>query len=239
MRPFFHRDFLCIGHRGAPVIAPENTLKAFAAAIAQGVDAIELDVQLVEGALVVIHDDDLDRTTSGHGPVAASSLRILRGLDAGQGERIPLLEEVVTLVAGRVGINVELKGPGTAGPVADLLRRCRIPPASCLLSAFDHRELEAARAAAPEFPRAALFGRLTRDPVRVARALDAMAINLYRKTARADVISAARTAGLATLVYTVNDPTEALLLKRLGSAGVFSDRPDLIIEAMALQQGTG
>ncbi|MDZ7825633.1 MAG: glycerophosphodiester phosphodiesterase family protein [Gammaproteobacteria bacterium] len=161
MHPFFGTDFLCIGHRGASGLAPENTLPAFELAVALGVDAIELDVHLCEGELVVIHDDDLTRTTSGRGRVATSTLAGLRELDAGDGNRIPLLTEVLDRVADRCTLNIELKGAGTAGPVIDLLRRRGADPDRHLLSAFDHVELEHARAAAPEFPRGALFGGVT------------------------------------------------------------------------------
>lgn len=235
MRTFFHRDVLCIGHRGFPTAAPENTLRGFELAISTGVDALELDVQWVDGGLIVIHDDDLDRTTSGTGRVDAATLDYLRSLDAGGGERLPLLEEVLDLVAGRVAVNIELKGPGSAGPTVDLLRTRAEPSAGILLSAFDHRELETARTAAPEYPRAALFGRLDRDPVGVAAALEAVAVNVHRRSAKPALVKAARSAGMATLVYTVNDPEEALALRRIGVAGVFTDCPDLMLKAAGLR----
>ena len=235
MHTFFHRDFLCIGHRGFPGAAPENTLRGFELAISTGVDALELDVQWVDGGLIVIHDDELDRTTSGTGRVDAAALSYLRGLDAGGGERIPLLEEVLDSVAGRVPINIELKGPGSAGPTVDLLRARAEPSAGILLSAFDHRELEAARAAAPEYPRAALFGRLDRDLVGAAAALAAVAVNVHRRSAKSALVQAARGAGMATLVYTVNDPKQALVLRRIGVAGIFTNCPDLMLNTAGLR----
>lgn len=235
MHTFFHRDFLCIGHRGFPAAAPENTLRGFELAIAAGVDALEFDVQWVDGGLLVIHDDELDRTTSGSGRVDAASLAYLRGLDAGGGERIPLLEEVLDTVAGRVPLNIEVKGRGSAGPTVDLLRARAEPSAGILLSAFDHRELEAARNAAPEYPRAALFGRLDRNPVKVAAALGAVAVNVHRRSAKPALVKTARAAGMATLVYTVNDPEEAASLRRIGVAGIFTDRPDLMLNSPGLR----
>lgn len=235
MTTFFHRDFLCIGHRGFPRAAPENTLHGFELAISTGVDAIELDVQWVEGALVVIHDDELDRTTSGTGRVDAATLAHLRSLDAGGGSRIPLLEEVLDLVAGRVPVNIELKGPGSGGPTVDLLRARGEPAAGILLSAFDHRELETARTAGPEYPRAALFGRFDRDPVAAAGQLEAVAVNVHRRGARTALVKAARRAGMATLVYTVNDPKEALALRRIGVAGIFTDCPDWMLSTAGLR----
>ena len=150
---FFDGDFLCIAHRGASGLAPENTLPAFQLALELGADAIELDVHLADDELVVIHDDDLSRTTNGKGRVSTSSLVDLRQLDAGDGLRIPLLSEVLDLVGDQMGINIELKGRGTAGPVVDLLRARGQGPNHILLSAFDHDELVAARSAAPEYPR--------------------------------------------------------------------------------------
>jgi glycerophosphoryl diester phosphodiesterase len=235
MPTFFHRDFLCIGHRGFPRAAPENTLRGFELAISAGVDALELDVQWVDGGLIVFHDDELDRTTSGTGRVDAARLAHLRSLDAGEGERIPLLAEVLDQVAGRVPVNIELKGPGSAGPTIDLLRARTEPAAGILLSAFDHRELKVARAAAPEYPRAALFGRLDRDPVATAKELAAVAVNVHRRSAKRALVKAARSAGMATLVYTVNDPEEALALRRIGVAGIFTDCPDLMLATAELR----
>ena len=232
MHPFFGTDFLCIGHRGASGLAPENTLPAFELAVKLGVDAIELDVHLCEGELVVIHDDDLARTTSGRGRVATSTLAGLREPDAGDGNRIPLLTEVLDRVADRCALNIELKGAGTAGPVIDLLRRRGADPDRHLLSAFDHGELEAARAAAPEFPRGALFGRRDRDPVAAARALDAVSVNLHRRTLTPDRVDAIHAAGMAVLVYTVNEVEAALGMRKLGVNGVFTDYPDRLLEAL-------
>ena len=93
------------GHRGASADAPENTLPAFALALGQGADGIELDVQLTrDDEVVVIHDETLERTTDGHGWVADHSLDELRRLDASagwtgfDGTRIPLLAEVLELI---------------------------------------------------------------------------------------------------------------------------------------------
>ncbi len=94
------RTFLIIGHRGAAGLEPENTLRSFARALDIGVDAIELDVYCVDEQIVVIHDDTLERTTNGRGDVMATSYDALRRLDAGKGERIPTLDEVLELVAG-------------------------------------------------------------------------------------------------------------------------------------------
>jgi glycerophosphoryl diester phosphodiesterase len=91
-------DLQIIAHRGGPINAPENTLAAFRNAITLGVDWLEFDVQMTkDGALVVIHDETVDRTTNGTGAVRDLTLEEIRSLDAGQGEKVPTFEEVVQL----------------------------------------------------------------------------------------------------------------------------------------------
>ncbi|MFN2234495.1 MAG: glycerophosphodiester phosphodiesterase [Anaerolineales bacterium] len=99
-----------IAHRGASAHAPENTMAAFQLAFDQGADGIELDVMLnKENRVVVIHDDTVDRTTNGTGKVSQMTLEQLKFLDAGDGERIPTLSEVLERFGGRFLINIELK----------------------------------------------------------------------------------------------------------------------------------
>src|SRR5574337_1574840 len=108
---------LNIAHRGAAALAPENTMAAFEKAVELGADAIELDLHVSrDGELVVIHDQTLDRTTNGHGPVHACNLQELRQLDAGRwfgesfaGQRIPTLAEVLDRFAGKVLLALEVK----------------------------------------------------------------------------------------------------------------------------------
>jgi len=99
---------IIIGHRGASGHQPENTLAAFRAAEAMGCAWVELDVHLLEGTLLVIHDDQVDRTTSGSGTLSELGLKAVRELDAGRGERVPTLNEVLAELGGRVSVNIEL-----------------------------------------------------------------------------------------------------------------------------------
>src|SRR5215212_6994015 len=99
---------IVVGHRGAAALEPENTLRAFRRGIELGCDYLECDVHLTrDGRLAVIHDETVDRTTDGHGPVAGLTLDALRQLDAGLGERVPTLEEVLAEVRGRAGVLIE------------------------------------------------------------------------------------------------------------------------------------
>jgi len=101
---------LIFAHRGASGIEPENTLRAIRSALDANVDGIEIDVHQVEDKLVVIHDRWLQRTTSGNGQLKHYSFEQLRALDAGHGEVIPTLDEVLALTANKCLVNIELKG---------------------------------------------------------------------------------------------------------------------------------
>ncbi len=218
--------FLCIGHRGASGHAPENTLKAFEKAIEMGCPWIELDVYVVENELVVIHDDELDRTTNGKGQVMEASLSYLKSLDAGDGERIPTLAEVISLVDHRAKINIELKGPGTALPVNRLLHEYLNDgwiANDFLISSFKHEELAKAGA---EFRRGALFGRKRSDYFDRTRELGAYSLNLSQKITNEDVVKSAHEEGLKVFVYTVNQLDEMVHLKSIGVDGVFTNYPD-------------
>ena len=218
--------FICIAHRGASGHAPENTLKAFELAIEMGCPWIELDVYSVEGELVVIHDDDVDRTTNGSGAVMELGLKQLRALDAGQDQQIPTLREVLDLCAKRISVNVELKGPDTALPVSALPTEALAEGWQAdqfLLSSFYHNELARAD---PQFRRGALFHK-TADYFSVAKTLNASAINLSQKIVTKAAVQEAHQRGLAVYVYTVNTRAEMQEQKDMGVDGVFTNFPDL------------
>jgi glycerophosphoryl diester phosphodiesterase len=120
--------FLIAGHRGAMAHAPENTMRSFRLAQEVGADEIELDVHLSrDGELVVIHDETLERTTDGRGRVADHDWADLAVLDAGLGERLPRLGEVLDALPA-MSFQVEVKAPAaTAGVLAALAERCDRP----------------------------------------------------------------------------------------------------------------
>ena len=188
---------------------------------------IELDVHAVEGELLVIHDDELARTTNGHGRVSTSSLRYLRSLDAGMGERIPMLNEVLDITDRRCGINIELKGQNTAEPVNRFLsdaRRRGWQRNQFIISSFDHRELALAD---PAFPRGVLF-REQADYLLMTRALNAHSLNLALRLVAQETVDAAHMENLKVYVFTVNDPGDIKHMKDIGVDGVFSYYPDRV-----------
>ncbi len=255
----FQAERLIVGHRGAAGLAPENTLAGFSTAVSLGVDAVELDVHCVHGRLLVIHDDHLDRTTSGKGELKGLGIAALRALDAGGGQSIPFLEEVFDALPPAVGINVELKGPRTAEPVLAMLRNSQGSARDVLVSAFDldelrhfvdlagiRHQLPAAHAnalatkvgdgcglAGSRFMVAPLFDRWNKNLLEVATALGAWSVNLSVRAATRQRIAEARARGFRVLVYTVNDPAIAERLFSWGASGIFTDFPDRMIGRVA------
>jgi glycerophosphoryl diester phosphodiesterase len=187
-------------HRGASAEAPENTLAAFRRALAVGADGIELDVHLsADGVPVVIHDETLERTTDGAGPVSAQSLAGLASLDAGgwfapefSGEGVPTLAEVLRLLAGRLRLNLEVKDARAGWAVLDLLRH--FPQTDAVLSSFDHSLLARLRRIAPDLPLAMLVAAGDWHRTLAKAALEAsvryLAAELGEKKIRVNAISA-------------------------------------------------
>ena len=185
--------FMAIAHRGASSYAPENTFAAFDLAIAMGARHIELDVHFSsDGHLVVIHDDAVNRTTDGAGPVTGHSLAALTALDAGswfdprfKGERMPTLGDVLERYKGRAHVHVEIKGhsAGLAQKTADLVR-ARGMAGQVTITSFQIAKLEETRAYAPELPTGWLVGQVSDASIAQARAM-----GLTQLCPRADTVT--------------------------------------------------
>ena len=237
-----------IGHRGAALAAPENTLAGFCMAAALNVEWVEFDVRLTgDGRCILLHDDALDRTTNGRGPVARLTFDEVRRLDAGgwfgpdfAGQPVPGLEETIGLLAQlNLGAVVELKpAPGaeaeTGRAVAAVLTE-RWPPAlpPPLLSSFKPAALAAAREVAPQLTRALLVGTLPRDWRRQVEALDCTMLHADQRRLDRPTVEVVRDAGLPLFAYTVNLPQRARELFSWGVDAVFSDCPDRVAEGLA------
>ncbi len=225
---------LIVGHRGAAGIEPENTLRSFERAIALGAPWVECDVWRVEHELIVLHDADLSRTTNGTGRVTHRTFSYIRSLDAGQGERVPTLAEVLESVRGRAGLNIELKGPGSASPLVRLLR----DPAwdsmredgQLVVSSFRHRELGVVCRLDPRLPVAPLFHRRTPRIRGIARRLKAVSVNVAVPLATPRLVRTCRARGLGVWVYTVNDVSLCRRLEAIGVEAVFTDYPQRMLQ---------
>lgn len=230
----FQSKRLIVGHRGAAGLAPENTLTGFAHAAALGVHAVELDVHCVDGRLLAIHDDRLNRTTSGSGDIQSLGIGELRAFDAGGGQPVPFAEEVFDALPAAVGINVEMKGPGTAEPVFSMLRSYRHQQRDVLVSSFDLDELrQFAQLARGAFQLAPLYERWHRGIPQAAAGLGAWSVNLGVRATTRQHVQQLKSRGLRALVYTVNDPVDAERLFSWGVTGIFTDFPDRMIGTVA------
>ncbi len=222
--------FTVFAHRGAAGTEPENTLRSFRKALETGAEWVELDVHSVEGVPVVFHDNRLNRRTNGSGLISRRSLEHVRSLDAGLGERIPLLDEVLSLLAGKAGVNIELKGRRTAEPVAALLAD-RLSEGVCtpdrlIVSSFEAAELSRFGRIMPQLRLGALFRKAPADPGAVLPGQGLFSLHLHKRAISAEIVNRAHGRGLQVFVYTVNDPTDAARLKTMGVDGVFTDFPE-------------
>ena len=194
---------LVIAHRGASAYRPENTLAAYELAVAQQADMIEVDLHRTrDGEVVVIHDAELDRI-GGRGEVGEASLAELRSLDAGRGQRVPTLDELLDGFGSRIALNLELKQgnhgayPGLPALAAEAVRARGLLERTLFSSFYDPvladlRRVEAGARIALLLSRRAPTGWVER-----ARALSAEAVNPERELVDRSFVERAHGEGLA------------------------------------------
>ncbi len=215
-----------IGHRGAMACAPENTLLSIHKAIELGADWVEIDVYLVDEHLIVIHDETLDRTTNGRGQLANYTFKEIRTLDAGLGQKIPTLQEVLEVTAGVVGLNIELKGNGTAKALISLLEKVpEIQKQNIIVSSFLMAELTEVFSLDRRVKIGVLAAENIQDAIAWAGKLKAFSIHLRLQNVTLEWVERAHDLGLKVYVYTVNNLADIRRMEQLGVDGIFSDNP--------------
>ncbi|HET6620101.1 MAG TPA: glycerophosphodiester phosphodiesterase [Dongiaceae bacterium] len=234
-----------IGHRGAARAAPENTLESLREAKRQGAAWVEVDAKLTaDNHVILLHDDILDRTTSGKGLAAEKTLEEFRALDAGSwlapnwtGVRVPTLEETVRELIGLgLNCNFEIKPcPGRERVTAEFVMRelQRLWPPQGerpLISSFAYESLEVAQRLAPEFPRAVLVEEVPENWLALCEGVAAVALNPWHKTLTLEWTKAVKAAGYKVLSYTVNETPRARELFDWGVDAVFSDVPGQLLK---------
>ncbi|MFF9839948.1 glycerophosphodiester phosphodiesterase [Streptomyces sp. NPDC013740] len=218
-------SFLTIGHRGVMGVEPENTLRSFVRAEQAGMDVIELDLHLSkDGALVVMHDAEVDRTTDGTGPIAEKTLSELRELDAGDGERVPVFEEVLDAV--RAPLQAEIKDVAAARSLTEVLTARDLTRRVEVLS-FHDEALAEVRALVPGVRTALVADRRQSDVVARALAVDARALVLNIRHLTQDTVERAHAAGLRVIGWVVNTQDDLRLARALGLDGATTDRPEI------------
>ncbi|EDM74494.1 cytoplasmic glycerophosphodiester phosphodiesterase [Plesiocystis pacifica SIR-1] len=242
-----------VAHRGFSSVAPENTQSAFAAAVELGV-AFELDVTLAAtGEVVVLHDDTLERTTTGAGLVGEANLDTLRTLDAGSwfspefaGEPLPTLDEVLARHGGAVVIDIELKTTELkaelAAGVVELVRAHELED-EVLLSSFDPYILEQARLLAPELRRGQLLGTFEDADLSwpEKRVLQNLGLNAQAQPdiliggdafVTAEWVARQKQRGYTVMVYTINDAARMTQLREWGVDAIITDVPDQLLASL-------
>ena len=220
---------LVIGHRGCVGVEPENTLRSIHRALELGCKMVEIDVYLVDGRLVVHHDEKVDRTSNGRGDLESYSFGHLRELDFGMGERIPTLEEVLDLCLGRAEVNIELKGPRTALPVVSLILQ-RQSRDKVILSSFEWGKIREVSELS-SIPVAVLVrdAGLYSDALNLAVKLDAAWVNLGLDILTADRVASAHERGLKVASYTVKNIEDLNKVLATGVDACFADNPEMVI----------
>lgn len=240
-----------VAHRGATTRATENTLAAFRGALALGADAIELDVRLsADGIPVVYHYAYLEQGTSGRGPIWEYNLADLRSLSVGGSNteaRIPTLAEVLDEFAGRLGLEIELKGPEpeTIAAVAQLLAAVRDHWARIEVTSYEPSLLAALQTHCPEVHTALLFPRsepwMRLDVVAYlsrhrARQAHAVAVHLHPTQLTEEVVVGVRAAGVDVHAWDVND---AQMLQLCADLGLLWATTDHLERALEWRAGIG
>lgn len=223
---------LIIGHRGACGHEPENTLRSFLRAYSLGAHAIELDVHVCKtGEAVVIHDDTLNRTTNGTGRVADTSLAELRKLDAGGGETIPTLFEVLTTLQGRGITFIEMKSTDCATPVAETLSRYIQQGGSLdevVVISFHHPLLLQVKTLLPNIRIGTTLVGMPVDYAAMAERAGAWSVNPCLEFLDEAFVKDAHARSLKLLTWTCNTAADIAKAKALGVDGIFSDFPERV-----------
>lgn len=204
---------------------PENTLRSFTAAQQAGLDVIELDLHLSkDGALVVMHDIDVDRTTDGTGLIAEKTLSELRALDAGRGERVPVFEEVLDAV--RSPLQAEIKDTAAARALAEVMLRRDLVSRVEVSSFHDEAIAEIGRLV-PGVRTALIGSRFGPDIVEraVEAGAETVCLNIRRLTL--EVVEAARKADLKIIGWVVNTQDHLRLVRALELDGATTDYPEI------------
>ncbi len=227
-----NKDFKIIGHRGAPVYKPENTLASFNKAFELGVDMIELDVHLTKDKQpVVIHDRTVNRTTSGKGKVSNLTLNEIRKLDAGEGEKIPTLEEVFDLIGRKKGeVNIEIKESHVLEKIFLYLDN-KVIKKKVLISSSSINLLEKAKIKDSEL-RIGIVAPLTFGIIKSAYNLGAESIHPFFLSVHRSFIQKAHQKNLKVYPYPwgtkKENPSRVQRIINLGIDGIFLNKPNII-----------
>ncbi|NLK07977.1 MAG: glycerophosphodiester phosphodiesterase [Firmicutes bacterium] len=236
-----HRNtFQIIGHRGAAAHAPENTLISFQTAIDMGATMLELDVHLSKDReLIVIHDPEITRTTSGSGYVSDLAFADILRYDAGswkdpvfEGEKVPTLQDVLKLAQKGTYLNIELKAgeqlyDGLVDKTLDAIREFGVLD-MIIISSFHREYLEDVKQKSPDLEVALLYSTDIPDVLREVAECGWEGLHPHFHLVDENLVETARELGLCVRPWTVNETIDMERFIRLGVDGVITDYPDVL-----------
>ncbi|MEA3408315.1 MAG: glycerophosphodiester phosphodiesterase family protein [Chloroflexota bacterium] len=218
-----------VGHRGAAGIEPENTIRAFRRALEIGVDRAECDVHLTKDLrLVVIHDETVDRTTDGTGAIRDLMFEEIRSLDAGEGERVPTLAEVLEVMKNKAILLIELKGEGVEEQAVQTVKDMAMED-QVVFTSFHLDRIRRVKRLAPSLEVGAIFAEPPGDVCQRALDAGAASIGIYHGNLRQELVEEAHCCGLEVRAWNPDTVPEMRAMIDLGVDGVGSNRPDLLV----------
>ncbi|MDQ1279323.1 MAG: glycerophosphoryl diester phosphodiesterase [Thermoproteota archaeon] len=220
------------GHRGAGFLEPENTIRAMQRAIQLGVDQIEIDAHLTKDKkIAVIHDSSLDRTTNGHGFVGNYTLDELKQLDAGKGEKIPTLQEIIDVVRGKVTLQIELKELNVTDQVVKEVIENKLSE-DVVVSSFWHQAVRRVKEINSKVKTGVLFTCSPIDVVQLARNAKADAIHPNVNYVNAVMVDEAHREGLTVRAWNADDEKLMIKILQMNVDALGSNRPDLLLKLL-------
>lgn len=234
-----------IAHRGASAIIPENTMSAFKKAIEMGADAIETDVHMTkDNHLILIHDEQLSRTTNGVGWVKDYTLKEIKKLDAGfwfspqfANETIPTIDEFFTLIYNtKLWVNIEIKMgfilyPGIEQRLVNKIKEYHLED-RVIISSFNHYSIKMISTISPELKTAVLYSIGLYEPWSYAQSIGAMYLHPHKDVVYKELVDAAHQYGMKVYPYTVDDEQEMKYLIEMGVDGIMTNVPDQLISVI-------
>jgi len=222
-----------MGHRGARNEKPENTLAGFKHIISLGLKCVELDIHLSrDGEIVVIHDATLERTTNGTGPINAQDLSSLQSLDAGEGEKIPTLNEVLSLLLPEgFEIQIEIKDPNSVIPLIKFLKDLDAKQRkNLIIISFDHRTIFEVKKAIPSIRTTGIVYAYPLGPCSLIKAANADGLSINIEFADADLVKKIHAQNFFVTVWNANTKEQYEKMKNIGIDYMATDTPTEILK---------
>ena len=218
-----------VGHRGAAGVEPENTLRGFRYALELGVDYTECDVHLTkDNHLIVMHDETVDRTTNCTGAIRNLTFAEIRSLDAGKGERVPTLAEVLEVVKDKAILLIELKGEGVEEQAVQTVKKMQMDK-QVIFTSFHLDRIRKVKTLDSSLKVGAIFGQPPVDACQQALRAGANGIGVHYRNLRRELVEEAHSHGLDMRAWNPDTVPEMQAMIELGVDGVSSNRPDLLI----------